>query len=210
VAGSAMKPLLGYLRRHHLALLALFVALGGSAYAAHKIGSGQIRKNAVKARHIAPNAVRARQIAPNAVGDSEANESSFGLIRTGRIVVDAPSGGSVTKAIFSRGPFQIASTCQDTGGIGRILVDSSGLTIHSSAKAHASSINSGTGGSINAGETKNLLYGSIAAGNEGVNPRGVYAVAIDGRFINISILEVNRPTLSASADCVYHLSGFGN
>jgi len=44
--------LLDYLRRHHIALVALFVALGGTSYAAIKlpansVGSKQIKKNAV-------------------------------------------------------------------------------------------------------------------------------------------------------------------
>lgn len=39
-----------YVRRHHLALLALFIALGGTAWA--------LEANSVKSRHIAPEAVR--------------------------------------------------------------------------------------------------------------------------------------------------------
>jgi uncharacterized protein YjbI with pentapeptide repeats len=46
-----------YVRRNHLALLALFVALGGSAIAAGKIGPNGIRRNAIRSRHIKDGAV---------------------------------------------------------------------------------------------------------------------------------------------------------
>jgi Collagen triple helix repeat (20 copies) len=45
-------PMLGYLKRHHIGLLALFIALGGTSYAAVKlprnsVGTAQLRKGAV-------------------------------------------------------------------------------------------------------------------------------------------------------------------
>ena len=47
-----------YIRQHHLALIALFVALGGTAYAASKIGPNDIAKNAVRSKHIKNNGVK--------------------------------------------------------------------------------------------------------------------------------------------------------
>ena len=41
-----------YIRQHHLALIALFVALSGTAYATSKIGPNDIAKNAVRSKHI--------------------------------------------------------------------------------------------------------------------------------------------------------------
>ena len=56
---------------HHgtvVAYLALFVALGSAgAYAAATIGSADIKRNAVKARHVAPGQIKARHVAPGAV-----------------------------------------------------------------------------------------------------------------------------------------------
>jgi hypothetical protein len=51
--------MLAYLRRHHVGLLALFVALGGTSYAAAKlprnsVGTAQIRSGAVTQRKLAP------------------------------------------------------------------------------------------------------------------------------------------------------------
>lgn len=51
--------MLGYLRRHHLAIVALFVALGGTSYAAtqlpaNSVGTRQIRAGAVTPSKLAP------------------------------------------------------------------------------------------------------------------------------------------------------------
>ena len=45
----------------------VLVLVGGSAYAASKIGPGDIAKNAVRAKHIKSNAVRTPEIADGAV-----------------------------------------------------------------------------------------------------------------------------------------------
>lgn len=53
-----------YVGRHHIALLALFIALGGTSYATvlnvpkNSVDTPQLKRNAVKAAKIAPNAVR--------------------------------------------------------------------------------------------------------------------------------------------------------
>ena len=55
---------LGYLRRHHIALLALFVALGGTSYAAVKlprnsVGTAQIKNHAVTQAKLSTATVKA-------------------------------------------------------------------------------------------------------------------------------------------------------
>lgn len=57
-----MEGLLRYLRRHHLGLVALFVALGGTAYAsvavpANSVGTRQLRRHAVTLVKISPGAI---------------------------------------------------------------------------------------------------------------------------------------------------------
>ena len=56
--------LLAYLRRHHVALLALFVALGGTSYAAAtgSIDSREIKNNAVRSKDIRNNQVQSRDV----------------------------------------------------------------------------------------------------------------------------------------------------
>jgi len=59
-----------------VAYLALFVAIGGSAYAVSKIGSAQIENRSIKGKDVADDTLRARQIdeprlsGPVAVGDA--------------------------------------------------------------------------------------------------------------------------------------------
>jgi hypothetical protein len=51
-----------HLRGNVVAYVALFIALGGSAYAAAEIGSDDIRRNAVLSQHLRKNAVTTQDI----------------------------------------------------------------------------------------------------------------------------------------------------
>jgi len=60
---------LAYVRRNHIGLIALFVALGGTSYAAtrlpnNSVGSGQIRAGAVSAAKIRDGAITAEKLSP--------------------------------------------------------------------------------------------------------------------------------------------------
>ena len=92
-----------YLRRHHVGMLALFLALSGTAYAAtlprNSVGTAQLKKNAVTAPKVKKNAVTSPKIKRNAVtgakvkADSltglDINESSLGKV---------PSAGAADSA----------------------------------------------------------------------------------------------------------------
>src|SRR5687767_8073044 len=77
-------------------ILALFVALGGTVYAAATIGPSDIKRNAVRAKHIksgnvkradvANNAVNAAKIAPSSAGSSEI---APGAVTAGKLNVPA-------------------------------------------------------------------------------------------------------------------------
>lgn len=65
-----------YLRRNHVALMALFVALGGTSYAAaglprNSVGEPQIKKDAVRASEIRKNAVSASEVQNGSLGPEE-------------------------------------------------------------------------------------------------------------------------------------------
>jgi hypothetical protein len=65
-----------------VAYLALFLALGGSAYAvtslpANSVGSSQIRDNAVLSRHIKDGAVKNQDLAANSVGSGKVINGSL-------------------------------------------------------------------------------------------------------------------------------------
>jgi hypothetical protein len=60
---------LDYLRRHHVGVIALFVALGGTSYAAtqlprNSVGAGQIRAGAVTATKIHKGAITSAKLSP--------------------------------------------------------------------------------------------------------------------------------------------------
>ena len=88
-----------------VASLALFVALGGSAFAAVQLSKGQ-----VKTRHLAKSAVKAKKLAPNAVTSGKVRNGSLRAkdFRTGELVAGAsgaqgPKGD--TGATGATGPF---------------------------------------------------------------------------------------------------------
>ncbi len=66
--GCAMNTrLLGYVRRHHVGLLALMVALGGTSYAAvslpaKSVGKQQLKRGAVTAKKLRRDAVRTNKV----------------------------------------------------------------------------------------------------------------------------------------------------
>jgi hypothetical protein len=71
------------------AMLALFVALGGGAYAAtalprNSVGSKQLKRNAVTSSKIRKNAVRSRQVRNNSLTGSDIRESRLGTVPRAR------------------------------------------------------------------------------------------------------------------------------
>jgi hypothetical protein len=92
-----------------VSVIALFLALGGiSAYAASKIGAGDIKRNAVRARHIKNGQVKRSEIARAAVSSSKLNlvrfdQRSSEVEITGsqprplgpRVTLDVPAKGTI-------------------------------------------------------------------------------------------------------------------
>jgi hypothetical protein len=67
---------LSYVRKHHIALLALFVAMGGTSYAAFKLPN-----NSVGAAQIKPNAVGTSELKNNTVGVSDLSDKAIASLR---------------------------------------------------------------------------------------------------------------------------------
>ena len=96
-----------------VSLLALFVALGGTVYAAATIGAGDIKRNAVRAKHIksgnvkradiANNAVNAAKIAGGSVGSSEI---AAGAVTAAKL--NAPAQWSNVTYATGWGPYDAA------------------------------------------------------------------------------------------------------
>lgn len=115
-----------------ISLLALFVALGGTAYAAtrlprNSVGTKQLKKNAVTAPKIAKHAVTAAKIntkgltVPNAAHATNADElggnaTGFFLPATGTAANSSELGGALPAAFQSR----VTGTCGGNSGIAQI------------------------------------------------------------------------------------------
>ncbi|HEY0318571.1 MAG TPA: hypothetical protein VGC49_09795 [Solirubrobacterales bacterium] len=120
-----------------ISILALFVALGGSAYAANKIGTNDIKANAITAGKIKKNAVTTAKIKSNAVTGAKINEGTLGAVPNATNAVNAVNAtNAVNSTNFSRyvstglvrasaghnvlvlqdGPFAVTGHCLDLGG----------------------------------------------------------------------------------------------
>jgi hypothetical protein len=76
-----------YIRRHHVALLALFVALGGTSLAAgnallpkNSVGPKQLRNGAVTATKLSKGAVTGAKVKDNSLTGADVVESSLGTV----------------------------------------------------------------------------------------------------------------------------------
>lgn len=91
--------LLNHLRQQYLGAVALFVALGGSAYAAANlpagsVGTTQLRNGAVTNRKLATGSVSNRKLAASSVGPGKLDSRSIaGYVRA---YVQLDGGGQVT------------------------------------------------------------------------------------------------------------------
>lgn len=119
-----------------ISILALFVALGGSAYAASKIGTKNIKNNAITSAKIKKNAVTTAKIRNGAVTGAKINAATLGTVPNAAHATSADTAGTATNATnFSRysgsglkkasvgqaitlltvGPFTFTGKCGETG-----------------------------------------------------------------------------------------------
>jgi hypothetical protein len=106
-----------------VATLALFLAVGGGAYAVSKVGSKEIRRNAVKSRHLAPNAAKGRDVRESTLGIVP-NAARLGGLPLGQIVgqIDFRELGATNAEpaeLTQRvGGIELTVRCSQVGGIG--------------------------------------------------------------------------------------------
>lgn len=123
-----------------VALIALFAALGGSAYAAKKIGTKEIKANAITTGKIKKNAITTSKIKKEAVTGAKIKEASLGAVPNATHATSADSATNATNAVnatnwnryqilglkkaslgqtislYSNGPFGFFGRCTDAGG----------------------------------------------------------------------------------------------
>jgi hypothetical protein len=91
-----------YIRQHHLALIALFVALSGTAYAASKVGPDDIARNAVRSKHVKNHALLPEDSKMGAIAafafvrDLNPLDTSTATVAYGRGVASVDDPGSTS------------------------------------------------------------------------------------------------------------------
>jgi hypothetical protein len=120
--------------------LALFVALGGTSYAAISVGSAEIRTGAVGASEIRGNAVGRSEIRTNAVGKSEVRSNAIGRaeiatagVAKSEIGKDAVGTDEIADGGIELADLSAASRAALT--LGRAMVTSTGTAAGGNAKA---------------------------------------------------------------------------
>src|ERR687896_304472 len=98
-----------------MATVAVFIALGGSSYAALRIDSGDIANNSVRSVDVRNRTISERDVKRNALGGRSIRESRLGRVPRAR---DADRLGGLTAAELvlrcPTGTFPIADVCVET------------------------------------------------------------------------------------------------
>jgi hypothetical protein len=92
-----MSDVIHYVGRHHIGLLALFIALGGTSYAAvtlpaNSVGTKQIKKNAVTSAKIKKNAVTSAKVKNGSLRQADFAAGSLPTGPTGPQGARGPQG----------------------------------------------------------------------------------------------------------------------
>ncbi len=94
-----LSGLIGYLRRHHVGLLALLVAMGGSAYAAGTVSSRDVVDGSLKTQDLKDGTVQGRDLEPNSLKGVHIDESTV----TDRVAQAAVVGGMEPRMLENDG-----------------------------------------------------------------------------------------------------------
>ena len=101
-----------------IALIALFVALGGPAEAARLISGKDIKKNSITAKQVKQRSLRGTDLRQGTLTGKEINESKLGSVPRAEVAARAqaadtlggtPASGFATPASLAPGPFQAAT-----------------------------------------------------------------------------------------------------
>ena len=184
-----MRGISGYLRRHHLGLIAIFIALSGSAVAA------TVAKNSVTSTSIKNSGVKLKDLAPNSVDGSKVVDDSL----TGADILESTLNG-IQGPPGERGPqgeqgVQGPAGSPDTGAqiLGKLAsVDGSGSGLDADLLDGTSA-----GGFIQSGQ-------SAAGGGSdltGTYPNPTIAAAAVGPD-ELGAVPAARATFPAADDCL--------
>jgi hypothetical protein len=173
----------GYVRRHHLGLVAIFIALTGTAWAGTKVTSQDIQKNAVRAKHVKDGKIGTKEIADGT--------TAAGL--TGADVVpNSLNGGDVDEQTLYNDNSLDAGDIADNGSVGTAEVDES--TLYNDDSLDADDIaNSSSLGTAEVGEGDLFNDDSLAAADIAANGVGADEIAANA----VGATEVANNTIGS-------------
>jgi hypothetical protein len=117
--------LAAHLRRNAYGLIAIFIALGGTAYAAATIGSNDIKDDAVKSRHIKDAQVKSGDIDPAALEGLDAASLDGAILISDQDSAGANQGGPLTIGeIPGVGHFEV--TCENAATTSKFVSEFTG------------------------------------------------------------------------------------
>lgn len=105
---------------HVLAAIALFVALGGTGYAAVKINGKNIKKGTITSRALKNRTITAAKIKQNALGGTEIDESKLGKVpsaASAETATSATTAGSVGGRTVASLQVQCPADTTAAGGV---------------------------------------------------------------------------------------------
>ena len=120
-----------------IALLALFVALGGTVYAASgKIDGSQIKAKSLPANRLQPKSVGAAQIKSGAIGAGQIKSGAVGAaqLKAGAVSANQIQAGTITGAQIKAG--SISGTQIQSGSLGSTQINQTTLTGINAASIH--------------------------------------------------------------------------
>jgi hypothetical protein len=120
-----------------IALLALFIALGGSVYAAsNKIDGAQIKVKSLPGNRIKPKTVTATQIKKNTIGSAQVKSGAITAkqIKAGAVTAKQIQANAITGAQIKSG--SISGAQIQSGSLGATQINQASLTGISAANVH--------------------------------------------------------------------------
>ena len=117
-----------------VALLALAIALGGTAYAANKIGTNQIKNKAVTSAKISPKAVTTAKLGPKAVTTGKIARQA---VKTGKIAPDAVNSSKISDYSTMNNGIAITATDGTPEAVARSLAPGTTLLTRGPLRVYA-------------------------------------------------------------------------
>ena len=178
-----------------VALVALFVALGGSSYAVTKIGSKNIRTGAVSSRAIANNSIKSGDVRNGSLTTTDVKNDSL-------TNADIDNSGLTAQRANSAGTADTATNANALGGVpasGYTRPDCASQTgaLKGFARVVATAAFSGTFTTTGVANPYNCSGGTVEARRLGV---GTYEVRFNGASPVLALTDVlddNLPTITS-------------